>query len=150
MPGISSMAFSGVAAGMLLPAVQVVRGAARKTSSLNNMRQLLLACHNYAAMRNSIPAAYSMDPQGKPLLSWRVHVLPYLEEQALYDQFKLDEPWDSPHNRKLIEKMPKVFENPSHLFEPGKDILSGDYRKVRHVFGSRKVVHGGAWGTQFC
>ncbi|MBV9123911.1 MAG: DUF1559 domain-containing protein, partial [Planctomycetes bacterium] len=47
----------------------------------------------------------------RPLLSWRVALLPYLEEQTLYSQFHLDEPWDSPHNRPLLENMPKVYRN---------------------------------------
>jgi RNA polymerase sigma factor (sigma-70 family) len=46
---------------------------------------------------------------GKPLLSWRVALLPYLEQGALYRQFKLDEPWDSPHNKKLLAKIPAIY-----------------------------------------
>jgi hypothetical protein len=53
-----------------------------------------------------------VDKNGKVLLSWRVLLLPYLEEGALYKQLKLDEPWDSKHNKKLLEKMPKVFASP--------------------------------------
>ncbi len=49
------------------------------------------------------------DPSGKPLLSWRVKVLPYLEEETLYRQFNLSETWDSEHNKALVSKMPKVF-----------------------------------------
>jgi Protein of unknown function (DUF1559) len=56
------------------------------------------------------PAAiYSAD--GKPLLSWRVAVLPYIEQKQLYDQFHLDESWDSPHNLSLLPKMPTIFEH---------------------------------------
>jgi hypothetical protein len=54
------------------------------------------------------PALYS--PDGRPLLSWRVLLLPHLGEQALYQQFHLNEPWDSPHNRTLLEKLPSVYE----------------------------------------
>ena len=49
---------------------------------------------------------------GSPLLSWRVHLLPFLDEIVLYEQFRLDEPWDSPHNKPLIAKMPPVFGSP--------------------------------------
>jgi hypothetical protein len=56
-----------------------------------------------------LPASALFDKDGKPLLSWRVELLPYLGEEALYKQFHLDEPWDSAHNRKLIPRMPKVF-----------------------------------------
>jgi hypothetical protein len=77
--------------------------------------------HNHAdARRASLPAASSRDKQGKPLLSWRVHLLPFLGEEQLYKQFKLDEPWDSPHNVKLLEKMPSVYQLPSRPTEkPG-------------------------------
>jgi prepilin-type processing-associated H-X9-DG protein len=54
------------------------------------------------------------------LLSWRVHVLPFLEQEALYQQFHLDEPWDSPHNRKFISQMPDVYRNPSSPAPEGK------------------------------
>ncbi len=57
--------------------------------------------------------------RGKPLLSWRVALLPYLDQEALYKQFKLDEAWDSEHNKKLIEKMPRVFAMPGSAAAPG-------------------------------
>ncbi|MHC4178006.1 MAG: DUF1559 family PulG-like putative transporter [Planctomycetota bacterium] len=61
-------------------------------------------------MRSTRP---KLPPNGKPLLSWRVHILPYLEGDALYEQFRLDEPWNSPHNIKLVPKMPAFFRNPA-------------------------------------
>jgi hypothetical protein len=48
-------------------------------------------------------------PDGKPLLSWRVLILPFIEQDELYKQFKLDEPWDSPHNIQLLQKMPQIY-----------------------------------------
>jgi hypothetical protein len=62
-------------------------------------------------------AIYSAD--GKPLLSWRVQILPYLEEQALYEKFHLNEPWDSEHNRALIPQMPAALQNPNLTLGPG-------------------------------
>jgi hypothetical protein len=53
-------------------------------------------------------------------LSWRVHILPFLKEDELYKQFKLDEPWDGENNKKLIEKMPKVYSSPGVAAEPGQ------------------------------
>jgi len=111
--GLSSIGTSGVLVGMLLPAVQQVRGAARRVTASNNMRMLQLAILNYEASHRHIPAAYSVDAAGKPLLSWRVHILPFLEQQDLYDKFRLDEPWDSPHNIELVDEMPEWFANPS-------------------------------------
>src|SRR5262249_28595600 len=55
-------------------------------------------------------AIYSKE--GKPLLSWRVAILPYIEQEPLYKEFHLDEPWDSDHNKKLLAKMPKVYMRP--------------------------------------
>jgi hypothetical protein len=85
----------------------------RRAKSLNNLKQLALAMHNYHDVHKHFPPASFTDKTGKPLLSWRVHVLPYVEENELYRQFKLDEPWDSEHNKKLIEKMPDVFRVPA-------------------------------------
>ena len=59
------------------------------------------------------PAHANYNESGKPLLSWRVHILPYLEAGHLYEQFHLDEPWDSEHNRQLIAKMPTSYLDPS-------------------------------------
>src|SRR5204863_3386120 len=52
------------------------------------------------------------DKRGKPLLSWRVEILPFIEENELFKQFHLDEPWDSEHNKALIAHMPRVFQDP--------------------------------------
>ncbi|QDU93979.1 DUF1559 family PulG-like putative transporter [Lignipirellula cremea] len=75
----------------------------------NDLKQIGLAMANFHDAHRNFPPAAIIDESGKPLLSWRVAILPYLEESALYDKFKLDEPWDSPHNLKLAEQMPAVF-----------------------------------------
>jgi prepilin-type processing-associated H-X9-DG protein len=98
---------------LLLPAVQAAREAARRSQCVNNLKQIGLAMHNYHSSYNSFPPVATLDPDGKPLLSWRVLLLPFLEEPALYGQFKLDEPWDSPNNKQLLARMPKVFACPS-------------------------------------
>lgn len=108
----ASPATVGMVAGVMLPAVQSSRDAARRTVGMNNLRQLALAMHNHESAENSLPAAAICDEDGKPLLSWRVRMLPYLGEKDLHAQFKLDEPWDSEHNKKLVEKMPKIFASP--------------------------------------
>jgi hypothetical protein len=76
--------------------------------SLNNLKQIGRACHNYHDYMNGLPHAIA-DANGKPGLSWRVALLPFLEQEALYKQFKLTEPWDSEHNKKLIARMPAVY-----------------------------------------
>jgi len=80
--------------------------------SENNLKQIGLAMHNFHDRHKTFPPRASLDRQGKPLLSWRVHLLPYLDEQALYQQFHHDEPWDSLHNRKLLERMPDIYRTP--------------------------------------
>jgi type II secretory pathway pseudopilin PulG len=103
----------GVGVALLLPAVQAAREAARRSQSMNNLKIIGLAMHNYADAMQHLPARANVDKNGKPLLSWRVHLLPYLEEAALYQQFHLDEPWDSEHNKKLIAKMPAIYRQPN-------------------------------------
>jgi prepilin-type processing-associated H-X9-DG protein len=114
------VAVIGVLVALLLPAVQAAREAARRASSTNNLKQIALAMHNYHDAHSSLPPRASFDADGNPLLSWRVHILPYVEEQALYEQFHLDEPWDSEHNRQFIDSMPPVYRNPSSAAEPNK------------------------------
>lgn len=119
LPSNISVAVTGIGIGMLLPAVQATRHAARRAVSANNLRQLALSNLNFAAANGSFPTSHTIDKQGNQLLSWRVHILPFLEQDELYNQFHLDEPWDSPHNKQLISKMPEIFENPALPYEPG-------------------------------
>jgi hypothetical protein len=73
------------------------------------LSQIGIACHNYHDTHGHFPTAASYDKDGKPLLSWRVHLLPFLDGEALYNEFHLDEPWDSDHNKKLIDRIPAVY-----------------------------------------
>jgi prepilin-type processing-associated H-X9-DG protein len=87
--------------------------------SQNNLHQIGIAMHNYAANHDGrLPPAASRDPEGRPLLSWRVLLLPYIEDGEQYEQFHLDEPWDSPHNLALLPKMPRTYKAPADAF-PG-------------------------------
>jgi len=76
--------------------------------STNNLKQIALSFHNFNDSSGNLPTDI-VDKDGKPLLSWRVAILPFVEQQQLYNQFKMDEAWDSPNNKKLIEKMPKLY-----------------------------------------
>jgi hypothetical protein len=93
----------------LVESVQKIREAAARIQSSNNLKQLVLAMMIYHDTNAKFPAAAVFDKNGKPLLSWRVTILPYLEQEKLYKEFHLDEPWDSEHNKKLIDKMPRVY-----------------------------------------
>jgi hypothetical protein len=103
--------------------VQQSRQAARRSQCTNNLKQIGLAMHNYHDKHGSFPPAFRAGQDGKPLLSWRVLILPFLEQQQLYSEFHLDEPWDSPHNKALISRMPPVYACPEgkpSLFTEGK------------------------------
>jgi hypothetical protein len=96
----------------LLKLMEGVPASAERARSANNLKQLGLALHNYHDTFGHFPPAAICDKDGKPLLSWRVAILPFIEQQNLYQQFKLDEPWDSEHNKKLIALMPKTYRSP--------------------------------------
>jgi prepilin-type processing-associated H-X9-DG protein len=112
-PSLTNPATTGIAVALLLPAVQAAREAARRAQCVNNLKQIGLALNNYEAAYGSFPRAAIADKQGKPLLSWRVAILPFIEQDALYKKFKLDEPWDSPHNKALLQSMPWIYACPS-------------------------------------
>jgi WD40 repeat protein len=108
----------------LQPVFGKMRSSAGQAQAANHLRQVAVAMHNYHATHRTFPPHASYDASAKPLLSWRVHLLPYLEQQQLYQQFHLDEPWDSEHNRKLIAKMPDFYGDPnSPLRREGKTVL---------------------------
>jgi RNA polymerase sigma factor (sigma-70 family) len=121
--------FVTVGAGVVAlyePPAQVDQGAAPSTAtpaervdekeqkarrqSIHNLRMISLAMYNAMSNTNTgrFPAAAIIN-DGKPLLSWRVALLPYLGEKGLYEKFHLDEPWDSAHNKPLLEQMPNVY-----------------------------------------
>jgi hypothetical protein len=81
-----------------------------RRQSINNLRQIGIALHSFHDATKNLPPQAICDPKsGKPLLSWRVAILPYIEQGPLYRQFKLDEPWDSAHNIKLLDQMPPQY-----------------------------------------
>ena len=98
---------------LLFPAVQGAREAARRMQCTNNLKQLGLAMHNYHATYGTFPPAYSSDEDGNPMHSWRVLLLPYIEEQTLYERYNFDEPWDGPNNQWLATQMPALYSCPS-------------------------------------
>ena len=83
---------------------------ALRAQCANNLKQIAMALHNYAADYQALPPAFVADATGKPMHSWRVLILPYLEQQALYAQYNLSEPWDGPNNIQLLDKVPSYFE----------------------------------------
>ena len=102
----------GILVALLLPAVQAAREAARRMQCTNNLKQIALAMHNYHDVHGSFPAAYIADENGRPMHSWRVALLPYLERSDLYNQYNFNEPWDSPGNLKVAEQLPQTYRCP--------------------------------------
>ena len=112
-----AIAGMGTAAWMRTSQAQEAGGGtqsagSQKLSTMNHFKQILLAFHNFASVKGRLPAAANYGDDGQPKLSWRVALLPYLDQDELYKAFRQDEPWDSPHNKALIERMPAVFETP--------------------------------------
>ncbi len=116
-----------------------------RTPSRINLKNQAIAMMHYQEHRKAFPPAALLGSEGQPLLSWRVLLLPYLEEEELGSRFKLDEPWDSPHNLRLLPHIPniyidptapkatpsyythyRVFVGPGTPFEPGKRLRSPD------------------------
>jgi hypothetical protein len=116
-----------------------------QSQTSNKLKQFGLAFHNYESAYRTFPTYAELKKNGKPSgLSWRVHILPFIEQVGLYEQFKLDEPWDSPHNIQLLEKMPEIY-------KPVKMLGSADVVPPFHttyvapigektIFGQEKAV----------
>jgi prepilin-type processing-associated H-X9-DG protein len=133
----------GVAALLCTPPAQAVNTqqedrAADRAVSQGNLKQIAVAFHNYHAAYNTFPPQ-AISKSGKPLLSWRVALLPYLEQEELYKQFKLDEPWDSENNKKLLAKMPKVYA------APNKNDVDKTYYQV---FAGKNTIFDGPRGIK--
>ena len=97
----------------LIPAVQSAREAARRSQCTCNLCQIKLALFNYHEIYGCFPPAYLSDATGKPIHSWRVLILPYMEQGTLYNQYDFNEAWDGPKNIKLMNAMPASFACPS-------------------------------------
>lgn len=99
---------------LFIPAIdRGARGAARRTQCKNNLKQIGFALHNYHDAFGCYPPTYVADEEGRPIHSWRVLILPYLDQTPLYNQYRFDEPWDGPNNRKLHEAVVGVYRCPS-------------------------------------
>ena len=139
----ASAATVGILIGLLLPAINAAREAANRNTDANKLRQIGLAMHNYESGVRRYPARAIFDKEGKPLLSWRVRILPLLgeDEHELYKQFHLDEPWDSEHNKPLIDKMPAVYLKSGHQNE-GKTVFLVPVGKGLGFEGDKGITEG--------
>jgi hypothetical protein len=137
--GVIVVLCGGCLIGGLFYGVGSVRDAANRMKSSNNLKQTGLALHNYNDAQGELPSN-TYTPDGKPLLSWRVHLLPYIEQDILYKQFKLDEAWDSPNNIRLVNQMPQVYALPNAPPVGGKTHYRG-FSSPGAVFDRRLVVN---------
>jgi hypothetical protein len=111
----------------------------RQPQTANNLKQLALAFHNYHSTYGCFPPAAIYGKDGKPLLSWRVAILQYLDQKKLYDEFHLDEPWDSENNKKLVERMPKTYLSQFEGRKPGDTVYLA-FTGPDTVFDGKKGV----------
>jgi prepilin-type processing-associated H-X9-DG protein len=133
----------------LRTAVAQVRVARERTINANNLKQLAVGIHNYEATYGRLPFP-GIGKNGAPLgpgnmnpgLSWRVALLPYIEQQNLYNQFKLDEPWDSEHNKALVPLMPK-------LFAPVNGVKAEKGHTFYQIFTGREALRSGMTFAHF-
>lgn len=97
----------------MLPMYSRAGPAAWRAQCANRLKNIMLAMENYHDVYGSFPPAYTVDKEGRPLHSWRALLLPFVEENALYDRLRLDELWDSPHNRAVFDSAELEGRSPS-------------------------------------
>jgi hypothetical protein len=128
--------------GILAIAASAINQKAQRQTNMNRLKQIMLGLHNYHDVYKMFPPADEFRNQdGKHHLSWRVHILPFVEQTQLYEQFHLDEPWDSPHNKKLLDKMPNVFK--SHAWnQAGEAKIKAGYTTFVAPVGEGTILGG--------
>jgi hypothetical protein len=99
--------------------VRALQQARAKAQSVNHLKQIGLAMHNFYSTFDHFPPAVIFGPDGRPWHSWRVLLLPYVEEAVLYNQYDFSQPWDSEKNRKLLDRAPEVYRDP--IYGDAKD-----------------------------
>ena len=99
-----------VASGLLSLPLMPATGNMQSVELENDLRSIAIASWNHESVFKRMPADIT-DEAGNPLLSWRVRLLPFLEQAPLHDQIRMDEPWDSEHNRQFHERIPAVYQS---------------------------------------
>lgn len=97
-----------VLVGLLIPARRTARPAARRMSCANNLKQIALALNNYESKYQSFPPVFTTDDHGRPLHSWRTLLLPFLEQESLYQRIDLSKPWNAPENSILADQKLRI------------------------------------------
>ncbi|MDO5582312.1 MAG: DUF1559 domain-containing protein, partial [Planctomycetia bacterium] len=118
-----SLYTAGMAGYFLAPSIMGAVNSASRIQCTNNLKQLGIALHNFIDSNSEkLPPPYLVDEDNKPLHSWRTLILPYIEQSGLYDQIRLNEPWDSEWNSQFHDKMPAVFGCPEYKEDNKKGI----------------------------
>ncbi|MFL5342846.1 MAG: DUF1559 domain-containing protein [Gemmataceae bacterium] len=113
--GVVAFVLVGGLIAMLVFAVSRVRTAAERARSQNDLKQVGLAMHNYHDTYSHLPPVGRPTKDGRPGVSWRVEMVPFLEAGSLYKSFNLDEGWDSPTNSSLLSAMPRQYSTPTEI-----------------------------------
>ncbi|MDR3199001.1 MAG: DUF1559 domain-containing protein [Planctomycetaceae bacterium] len=123
--------YCGFGAALLLPAIQAAHNARQKFKSregqnIENIRNIMLAFHNYCGANLKLPPLYTVDAEGKPLHSWRVLLLPYLGTgyTHLYEKIRLNEPWDSEYNKQFHNVFIKEYVCPQIMSYNGNEMCN--------------------------
>lgn len=134
----------GVLFGLIVPGLQAKREEDQQDQCYTNMKKIAFALCDYDLENGRYPEQANYDENGIALLSWRVHILPFVDDKnarSLYRKFHLDEPWDSDHNKKLISRMPSFYSCPgdphdgktTYLGASGEGLLM-DRKNKEHPF----------------
>ena len=142
----TSIPMSEVPISSIVSALMATRKAADRSQSANNLKQIALAFHMFESANRKFPhSTKSPDPSHKHPVSWRVMILPFMEQKALYNLYRFDEPWDGPNNSKLLSMVPIQYRHPEApagstntpylaitgeeaMFQPSKETLPSDVR----------------------
>ena len=104
---------------ILLPAVRAAQQAADRASCVNNLKQIGIALQTYHDVYGCFPAPFIPDANGKPMHSWRVALVPYMESGIFYSMYDFNRPWDSPANLRLAKVSLPFYVCPSAKHVPG-------------------------------
>jgi hypothetical protein len=121
---VRSEYLADILGALLLPALDAVEEATRRQQCVEHIHRTSLAMLLYEIDHGTLPPAYTVDAEGNALHSWRVLLLPYLGQQALYDRIRLDEPWDSERNREFHDETVVFYQCPSAALSSGQTTYS--------------------------
>ena len=124
---VFALFFLVILISMMLPAVQNVRIPDPKTVCRNSVKQIALGLLGYENANGHFPPAYIADENGKPMHSWRVLILPHIEEDDLYQRYSFDEPWNGPNNSKLHDEIIHAYRCPSSRERRESEINGTNY-----------------------